>query len=229
MPNTVSVERAALQALVAWLGSQLSPTHVSDEWPDAGVAIPTAGIVSVVFAGACDETPVRPPHVLKQVNDPSPAVTANFYFRTHFCAQPLQLDVWATDKYTRDDLVNRLGDALTAGPRQTLSPTYFTNEGIQTNQDPAVQSIILQLAAPWDHLVASYSFDAPEREDTTTMAKEREYRAIYRGQSFFDRTVIKNVARLLNVQLPIVNAPTAQGGGTLRLTVTPTGRTITRG
>lgn len=203
MALTVSVEKAAENALAVWIKSQLSDVAVSSAWPDPGKAFPDGGAVTILGAGACDETPVRPPQVLKVVNDAPPAVTANFYFRTHFCEQALQLDVWATSVLKRDDIVNRLGDALTAGKLATLGAQFFIDEGIWSNQDPVEQSITLKLAAPWDHLVAAYTFEAPERTDSPAAAKRVEFRASYRGTAFFDRTVIRNLPRLVNPTTPV--------------------------
>jgi hypothetical protein len=225
MPNTVSVEQAAGDALVAWIASQLTDVDVNDEWPDPNVPPAASGEITVLRAGACDETLVVPPQVLKTVPDAPPAVTSNFYYRTHACEQPMQLDVWATSKPRRDDIINRLGTAMTAGKALTLSPAYFAAEGISTNQDPVVQSIVLQLASPWDHLVAAYQFEAPETDDTGDEVSRAEFRATYRGTAFFDRTVIRKLARLVQVAMTV--SPTQSGASpaphTTTLTVTKDG------
>jgi hypothetical protein len=231
MANTVSVEQAATDALVAWITSQITDAKIWNEWPDAGPPLPVSGAISVLKAGPLDAIPCRPMEILKRVDDAPPAVTSTFTWRTHACTQPMQLDVWAVSKFRRDDLVHRLGEALTASKKVTLA-AFLAAEGISTNQDPVVQAIVLQLAAPWDHLLASYQFDAPAIDDDAASSKRREFRATYRGQAFFDRTVSRSSPRIVRAMLPLNAGPApaspAAPGETVTLTVTPTGSTVTR-
>lgn len=226
----VPVEQAAATALVGWLTSQLAGVTIKDEWPDPGVPLVTP-TVTVLTAGELDEEIVNPPQVLKSVPDPPPAVTATYWFRTHWCSQPLQIDAWASSKPSRNDLIKRLGDALTAGKAQTLSAAYFAAEGISPNQDPVELSIVLQLAAPYDFLVAAYQFDAPDKIHDGDSAERKEWRASYRGFAYFDRVVSRNVPQLLNVSLPVSVTPSGAAvpvGSRPTLVVTPSSTTITR-
>ncbi|HEY2517091.1 MAG TPA: hypothetical protein VGI39_39735 [Polyangiaceae bacterium] len=230
MTLRVTVQQAAENALTLWLRSQLAGVTLKNEWPEAGkaMAFPT---VTVLRAGPLDEDYVQPPEVLLQVDDPPPAVTSTFTFRVGVCTQPLQLDVWANTKPQRDDLLARLGDALTAGKRQTYSAGYFTSTGISTNQDPVEQSITLQLADGYPFLNAAFQFEAPETNDTADSAKRNEWRATYRGQAFFDRVTSRNLPRLVSVSLPISVTPSGADvpvGSRPTLVVTPSSTTRTK-
>ena len=201
MAKLVSGVVAAENALVAWISSQLTDIMISKEWPTPGEPINPNGSVSILRAGGCDETPVIYPNPTKVVPIPY-TNNAQFYWRTHACEQPMQMDVWATSELRRDDIVERLNNALTAGRAQTLSPAFFATFGVDPNQNPVEQCIVLQLAAPWDHLVGAYQFESPETEDSAGSNKRREYRATYRGSAFFDRTVIRVSPRLLKTTVP---------------------------
>lgn len=208
MANTVSVVQAAEVALVAWLKSQISDVTFTTEWPDPAIAFSVAGQISLLRAGSVQETPIRPPDILKKVDDAPPAVTSNFYWRTHSCEQSLQLDVWCTSQPRRDDILNRLGDALTASKKLTLAAFLAAQSPpIWSNQSPVEQALTLQLPAPWDHLLGAYQFDSPETDDSAASSKRREFRATYRGTAFFDRTVIRNSPRLLNPTAPTTASP----------------------
>lgn len=202
MALTVSVVKAAENALFAWLSSELPDVAWSNEWPEAGKAFVKSGSCSLLRAGSANETPIRPIQLLKAILDPY-QITGSYVWRTHSVEQPLQLDVWATSELRRDDILHRLGDALTAGPGLTLTPAYFAAMGISQLQNPVAQTVLLQLAKPWDHLNASFQFDAPETHDDPEDIKARRYRATYRGTGYFDRTVTRASPKIVRVSIPI--------------------------
>jgi len=204
-PLTVSVVQASEDALDAWLTSQLLGVKISDEWPAPRDPFPAGGMVTILRVGQCQQTRVTP-YVLKQVDDPYD-VNSVFYWKVAACEQPLQLDVWTTSKPLRDDILNRLATALTAGKALTLSPAFFAAEGISPNQDPVALDISLQLAAPWDHLVAAYMFDEPETSDTPRTNKIREFRGTYHGTAWFDRTVARSSPRIKKVHIAVAVSP----------------------
>jgi hypothetical protein len=219
-PLTVDVIQASEDALAAWIASQLPDVTVNDEWPTPGVPFKAGGEVTVLHAGACVETDV-PPYVIKQVDDPFD-VNSTFFWKVTSCEQPLQLDVWTTSKARRSDLINRLGNALTAGMGLSLSAAYLASVGASANRDPVSRSLSLQLAPPWDHLVAAYWFESPDLTDTPASSKRREFRATYSGAAFFDRTVARVSPRMTSISLPLSAGPTAPPAPLVTLTVAST-------
>jgi hypothetical protein len=226
--RTVSVLAAAENALAAWIASQLPDVVTNDEWPDPGIALPRQGAVTILRAGRAIETPAHPISVMKVVTD-FIQPNAMYFWRTHSVEQPLQIDVWSLSKFQRDDILNRLGDALTAGPGLTLSPAYFAaNPAASLNQNPVRQTLLLQLAPPWDHLNASYQFDAPEITDSARSVKVREYRGTLSGSAYFDRTVARVSPRMTSARLALSQSrtpiPATPGPvtGTLTVAAAPT-------
>ena len=209
MKNTVSVAQAAENALVAWIASQLPDVVTNNEWPDPGVPLNKRGEVTILRAGGYQEMTVRP-QVVRTDLDPF-QIQTTFHWKVSNVEQPMQLDVWATSKAKRDDILNRLGTALTAGPGETLSAACLASYGAQPAhlQNPVARVVLLQLAAPWDHLVASFQFDSPETTDSARASSEREFRATYHGTGFFDRTVPKISARIRRMRMPVAVSPTA--------------------
>jgi hypothetical protein len=202
MPRLVTVQQAAETALQQWLASQMPGVVIWDEWPEASVVFPKAGAISVLRAGPMAQDPVNPPQLVGQTAATGSPPVATYTWRIASCEQPLQLDVWATSKIARDDLIARLEDPLSASKAATLAAYIAANPTeVSTNQDAVAESISLQLAGTWAHIIASYRFDQPETDDSPDSNKRREYRASYRGSATFDRTVDKVSAPIINLRV----------------------------
>ncbi len=191
-------------ALATFLGTALTGVAIEHRWPDPGKPLPTTGALTILFAGPpVDE--MLEPEVVRQSN--VDATTALYLWKYRYRRQPLQLDIWATTKPMRDDLVKRVEDAMTAGPRATID-LY--------NGDPFRHGPVLELADGWSggdyHAFADFTFDGPSSFDSTDSVKQSEFRATISGVVAVDLTVEAASARMARIHLKarINSAPTQQ-------------------
>ena len=125
----VSVGQAAVTALQTWLRRSLpEDVAVYDRWPDADVRLfapaqaglpPSRAVVSVMKVGRRQRVDVIGP-------SPGPTITPDgagkflVTFRLGSYVQPVQLDLWTASDVDRDDVLDQLDTALTAGIDKTL-------------------------------------------------------------------------------------------------------------
>jgi hypothetical protein len=252
----VEEEDAVVSALCAWLSSASAglgangtsgqpAIAVLDDWPDATpeLALPS---VSVTRADAPDVEELDPSLVLDVLGRPLSTLVSgnsyNFIWRVAQATLPLQIDVWASSKPMRGDALARLRPALTASKAATLAAYIAATNAILAGagldalpqQDPVDNSIVCQLAAPWDHVLADYAFEhRPELSLSPTAAGADEWRATLRGVATFDITVTAASAKLARVILKAFATTGSSLSGTpktqLTNTITASGSTITRG
>ena len=171
MPQRVSIQQAAANALAEWLREQLPDVTVEARWPEPNVPLPPKAI-TVLLAGSRIDEPLDP-QVLHM--EPIDAARARYRWRVAACTQPLQLDAWTTSDVERDDLLSRLDECLRAGPSRTLDWDW--------NGDPVANGLELKLGDGWQDTIAAIDFEAPHVHDTPNTVQQREYRATFRGEA----------------------------------------------
>ncbi len=195
MTLLVDLEQAVADALTAWLVSQLPGVKVSHRWPDPDTKL-SSSAVTILRVGGPDYEDCDP--VVVKSTPPSSGNNGSYVWRYATCSLAFQLDVWCTTKPDRSDLLAKLRTALTASKSATLSGAFLTAAGAGI-QDPIEQAIYLQLAAPWDHIVAEYAFERPQFTDTADSVQRREYRATCEGTAFYDATETRTSPQLNSV------------------------------
>lgn len=225
MTLLVSLEQAVSTSLRNWLASQLNGCVVFDAWPDPETELPNPAI-AILREG--------PPQVQdldsKVIN--RVLVSGNTYVYTHRIAQcelPIQLDMWAETTPTRDDLIARTVIALHAGKAQTLA-AYLASVGNATTQPPVENTITLQLAGTWAHVLAQYLFEQPVNADDPDRVKQRIYRCSMHGTAYYDLTIDSNSPILNTIFLKeyVQRALTPWTAGSPRHITTITATTITQ-
>jgi hypothetical protein len=200
-PQRVSVGQAAANALTTWIQAQVS-SDIScfPHWPEPSQLPPKA--ISVVPAGKRRRLDVTTnPIVDSRVNvDPN---TAQVEFRVGSYIQPVQLDVWTTDQSDRDDIIDQLDEALTAGMALTL--------GGAVTDDPVRDGVLLPLLAS-DGYSGNVDcwLDEPEVDDSPDAILRQEYRATYLGEVRGAFSVVRTVGRLVRPHLSILGYDTGK-------------------
>ncbi len=194
MTLAVSIQQAAANVLGAWLKQALgADLEIEYRWPDPDKKFTPGGCITILFAGPPVDEMLEPEVVNRKNVTPSRAL---FLWKYRYRRQPLQLDIWATSKPRRDDLVKRLEDALAAGPSATIG---------QYNGDPFRHGPVLELADGWSdgeyHAFADFTFDGPSVFDSTDSVKASEFRATLAGVAAVDLTVEAESARLASIAL----------------------------
>ena len=208
----VSVGQAAVTALQTWLRRSLpEDVAVYDRWPDADVRLfapaqaglpPSRAVVSVMKVGRRQRVDVIGP-------SPGPTITPDgagkflVTFRLGSYVQPVQLDLWTASDVDRDDVLDQLDTALTAGIDKTL--------GI-VGGDPVRDGVLLPLAAPYSGNV-EFLLDEPETSDDGETVQDAEFRASWSGEArgeFLQTARVSAISTaILAQQLSLLSTPPA--------------------
>jgi len=185
---SVTLQQASANALQAWLQSQLSDVTVDTQWPGPDTPAP-AKAITILLAGPRFDLHV-PERFLSGTFPDSSHVRGVWQIRA--CEQPLQLDVWANDPITRDDILARLDIVLNAG-NSSITGQY--------NPDPVGDGLILQplVADDWAATFFDFEFHGPDVTDTPDAVKRSEYRATLRGTSYAMLQVTKTTSRQIAI------------------------------
>ncbi len=170
-----------MNALVAWLTSQMPGVTFDTRWPSPDRQLP-AKMVTILMAGQRQDASVDT-RVLASTNVGSNA--ASFRFQVKACTQPLQLDVWATSDVARDDILAQLDVALNASEQPA---------GVY-NPDPAASGCLVSVGDGWEDTFADFDFEGPDIDDSPDSVKRAEFRATIRGECRAMLYVTKQWAR----------------------------------
>ncbi len=186
----VSVQQSACNTLAAWLSSSLDNTIECESfWPDASKNLP-ARAVTVIPAGPREEIWFEP--TIVSVSNVGMSNTVSTWVVAAL-VQPLQLDVWATDEYSRDDILAQLDLALHAGVGRTLNIS---------NADPFRQGVLLQMVdPPWDIQNVDCTFDMSTITYSPNAVNESEFRATLRGEAQMSLTMTATTPRMATIKL----------------------------
>lgn len=240
----VSTGQAAANALAEYLHGVLGPdVVVKSRWPSSGKRLPLKA-VTIVPVGRRQRVDVQQDtRVLVQEDLQTPPggaaqPTAQISVRIGSYVQPMQLDVWCQTYTDRDDLIDRLDDALTQGEEATL---ISTETGLPlVTSDPWRDGILLQLLPADGYTgIAELLFDEPEVSDDAESIQRSEFRATYIGEARGDFARTRIVPRMTEIieAVQTYTSPVAPPGATVpyatsTLTLNPTPPptvTVTRG
>lgn len=186
----VTVQQAAVNALVTYLRAELPDVTVSAEWPASEAELPEQAI-TVLMAGKRQDTPADAQVMAIDGTGDS----RTFIWRVMTSTQPLQLDIWARYPAARDDLLAQLDEALHKG-------TLFTiHHGVPScgSWEPTRDGVLLALAAGDGHVgYVDFTFDGADLNDTADAALRHEWRATITGEASMVLTV-KTTHPLLRV------------------------------
>jgi hypothetical protein len=191
----VSVSRAAVQALGAWLTQSLEGVTVRDKWPPAGVPL-KGRVVTIVAVGNRERGDSYGTVEIASRTNIS-ATQCRIRFRQGEVSQPLQLDVWAGSDVDRDDVIAQLDQVLHAGRSETLN----IKNSVQTvGSDPWSDELTLAFdpTGPYDGDYCTFLFDDVAIDDTPESIQRAEYRATFLGSSKMPFSTFKVVPRLIN-------------------------------
>lgn len=209
----VSIGQAGCNALAGWLRSQLpSDVSVIPNWPEPSVTMFAPGrdglpqsraVVSITKVGRRERDNIAQAFAVEGRSDfTAPAGSppnARVTFRIGSFIQPAQIDIWATNEDDRDDIIDRLDDALTAGADKSLANTPYS---VGVTDDPVRDEVLVGLLAAdgYSGIVVCW-FDEPDITDTPDRVQQGEYRCTYFGQIRGDFTRTKIVPRLVAQEL----------------------------
>lgn len=172
----VSVQQAAVNALVAYLKTQLAADAneitISDSWPEQSVNLPKKAI-TVILAG-----PRQDDDVGSYMRDISRVLVSGNVYRYRWtvkaCRQPIQIDIWATNDVDREDLIANLDEALHQGEGVTLGTA---------GRNPFRDGILLNFLDTEDFTgTIDFTFeDGPDRDNAGDAAQRGEFRATQHG------------------------------------------------
>jgi hypothetical protein len=199
MAARASIGQAAANALAAWLQTQLdSDIVIAPRWPDPGKPLP-AKAVTVIRVGTPSRVDVSCLALVSRVNISPTVVRSTWQFGS--MTQALQLDLWATNDFDRDDMLAQLSDALTAGIEQTLCVGVDPNT-VGITGDPVRDGVLVPfLAADGYPGNADFCFDTPMVDDDPQSIQRKEYRATYHGEAQFAYVVTRDTPRILAATL----------------------------
>lgn len=182
----VTVQQAAVNALRAWLASELPDAVVFDRWPAPERELPPKA-VTILLAGKARDDITIGQRIVKTV--PLDPTTATYSWRFGTRYHPVRIDLWATSDYDRDDLMERVDQALHKGPKFTL--------GLPLG-DPVRDGPLIALADGHEGY-ADFTFESPDPSFPETA--ESEWRASFDGTVAVDLIVTADSPRLLVVKL----------------------------
>jgi hypothetical protein len=191
MPDIISIQQAAANALATWLATELPDVTLSNRWPEPTVPLGPK-TVTVLLAGAADDD-ILDPQVESQINTEL-LPTAIYTYRLRCRRQNLQLDVFTQYDVHRDDIMARLDKALNASETRTLGPSFPAA--------PTRNGIVLALADGWVGM-ADFLFEGPNLSDNPESQQQTDYRATYRGyvDVMLTYTTETPVARMAVIEL----------------------------
>lgn len=186
----VSIGQAAANALAAWLREALaSDIVVNARWPQPDVELPRKA-VTVLKVGVPTREDVSCLSVGKRTNVDATHDRTAFQFGG--LTQALQLDVWATNDFDRDDIIAQLDEALCAGIGKTLG----------LPGDPVRDGVLVPfLAADGFDGNVDCCFEAAEIDDDPTSKQRKEFRALYRGEAQFALSSTVTTPRMKSLTL----------------------------
>ncbi len=179
---TISFAQAAVNALADWLQTSLTAdVQVLKRWPSNAtpLAVNSLGRIKTVsitkvgkFRRIDGNWPLNP--LGMQFTTPT---SANATFPVGGGLQPLQIDIWCAYDADRDDVLEQLQTALTAGVDLTI--------GGGRTADPVSDGITLALKPDDTGYVGfvDYMFDEPDIDDLPDSIQKAEYRATYLGEA----------------------------------------------
>ncbi len=169
---SVSIQKAAENALAAFLSSKMTGVTVIAGWPSMNKDLP-AKAISVVAAGSRRDTPIER-KLLKATN--SGDLNTAAVWQIAACSQQFQLDVWAHSDFERDSIMADLDIYLNYGERGLGAGNYDVGNGL-----------LLDLNNGWDDFdtKADFFFGEPDTMDTSEANHVKSFRGIYRGDSHF--------------------------------------------
>jgi hypothetical protein len=183
----VSTGQAGCNSLAAWLASQLDPAiKVIAKW--GYKRLNPHPVVTIVPVGKRRREDVHAPFDTVTTNLTSATAalpTQQVKFRVGGYMQNIQLDVWASEYDTRDEVIDMLDDALTAGTAQTLAQ-YFAAQALLGNfltGDVIRDGVLLQLREEdgYEGFV-DILLDEPDTHDDPDAVARGEFRATYFGE-----------------------------------------------
>lgn len=184
----IPVEDAACDALACYLRQQLADVRdlkVASEWIGNARTLPPRAI-TIITAGDRQDEFCDAEVMEMQVLSPTRAL---YTWRLKDISQPLQLDVWATSRAHRADLLARLEGPLNRG-MSIVDPTAT----------PIGPGLTLALGCGLGGY-GDYVFDRPNRVDNADADQQHEFRAMYRGRVRCVVTYKFESPRLTRVQL----------------------------
>ena len=159
----VSIQQAACNALGAHLYAQISPEiKISYDWPDPESQLPERGI-TILLVGNTEDN-LLDPEPISFV--PIDAVQNMYRWKVLERTAPIQMDIWTTYQYNRDDIIAQLDQLL--------------NTGIGWSDAPG-HGLALSLADGWE-AVAVFDFDGPSISNVGAGHQLSEWRGTYQGQ-----------------------------------------------
>lgn len=201
MGQRVSTSQAAANALADWLRSQLDPAvKVITKWGYR--RLDAQPVVTIVPVGRRRRENMIAPFTATTVDldlAGSQAPTQKTVFRLGCYTQNLQLDVWTSEYDTRDEVIDQLDDALTAGIPQTLQQ-YIAAQALLGNfitADPVRDGILLALREEDGYSgFVDILLDEPQVEDAADSVTQGEFRATYFGEAMGDYTRTRITPRI---------------------------------
>lgn len=192
MPQLVTIQQAACNALATWLTNELASEDVSVEprWTEPDRQLP-AKHVTIITAGP-RAIEWMPAEVVKATNvtvNEQPKVDT--IWSLGFLEQPVQLDVWAQSDVELDDIIARLDASLNKGAKGL---------GI-ANTEPFAAGLLLNLADGWAPGIVDFLFEEPQIMQSPASVGESEWRAMYRGRASAQMTQTARTARIARILL----------------------------
>lgn len=139
-----------------------------DRWPEA--TVPLRRAVSVLLVGKpIDE--LTDPVLLDSTPVVGSDVLRDFLYRMGTVRQNIQINVWAVYDVDRDDIIQRLDDALNASDQLTIGDARAALMRV---------GLTLELGDGWTGR-AEYLFDGADRDQTADKSQQAEMTAIYSG------------------------------------------------
>jgi len=171
--------QAVREGLAAYLAAQLAAAYptlmVYREWPPKNA---TAEYTISVLTAGDGEYEYHPPEVISVTPDVSPAVTGAVTYSYGRCEDlPLQLELWATAPFKRDQLMRDVRRLL----NQPASATLGTGV-VDLPHEPGLVLPIAGLAGQPADFEFTPTLGLPENSDAT---ETNEWRASWRGSARF--------------------------------------------
>jgi hypothetical protein len=199
---SVTVQKAAINALAEWLGQKMPDVSVTTGWPSPDKELP-AKAITVLLAGSRRDEPMD----LRQLSHAnSGANQSSVVWSVCACVQPVQLDVWALSDFVRDDILARLDGFLHAG-ESALDGVF--------NPDPVGNTVLLTVNDGWESCgtTADFHFDSFNLEDNPSAAATAQYRATARGDAYFMLALTTLTARQKVIKFRLQLSETGTGDG----------------
>jgi hypothetical protein len=177
----ISLQQAAMNAIAAWLSSQLSGITVEDRWASASEQL-AHKTISLIMAGPRRDTLV--PERILSYTGTGPTTTSSRW-QVKACEQDFQLDIWAKTDAERDDMLARLDIALNAGS-WSFDPVWA---------DPVGNGLLLPLVGDWADTTVSILWGNVMTNDEPEAVHRAEYRSTVLGTAHMMLAITKETAK----------------------------------